>query len=196
MDEKELTKEAYEYIVHRRKPLSLDINISPAADIGCGAGQNCKVIKGFALCVDIAIRQLLIAKTHGCENLVQADMENLPFRDSSFRYLLYVASLHHLSNPENALKEANRILKNEGRIMITVWARQLRFLFRKQILLRTKLGNKELFRYYRFYFPWELKRYCEKSGFITEKCTFYKIKAKILPNNVVYLGFKDLLHRR
>lgn len=194
MSEKEVTKEAYEYIVHRRRSLELNISASPVGDIGCGAGQNCKVIKGFTICVDIAIRQLLVARSHGCENLVQADMEFLPFRDSSFRHLIYIASIHHLPDPRRALTEAYRVLKDKGKITITVWARQLRFLFKRQTMLKTKLGNKELYRYYRFYFPWEIKRYCEMVGFKTEKCSFYKVKARLLPNNVIYLGFKDSLN--
>lgn len=38
-----MTKEAYERIVHRRKPnpYIILINGNLVADIGCGAGQNC-----------------------------------------------------------------------------------------------------------------------------------------------------------
>ncbi|AWR96431.1 methyltransferase domain-containing protein [Acidianus sulfidivorans JP7] len=194
--EKELTKEAYEYIVYRRKPIDLIINDSPVADIGCGSGQNCRIIKGFSICLDIALNQLLVAKRRGCENLVQADMEYLPFRNESFKYLLYIASLHHLPSPDLALSEAYRVLKNDnGRILITVWERQIKFLFRRKLFLRSKINGKNVLRFYRFYFPWELKKYCEKNGFKTEKCKSYRVKS-FLPNNVLYLGIKDSFNSR
>ncbi|ARM77021.1 class I SAM-dependent methyltransferase [Acidianus manzaensis] len=193
--EKKLTKEAYENIVYRRRPLNINITEFPVGDIGCGSGQNCSVIKSFTICLDIAVRQLEIAKKKGCEYLVQADMEYLPFRNFSFGYLLYIASLHHLSDPDLALKEANRVLKVNGKIFITVWGRQPKFLFRKKVYLKTKLNGKDLQRFYRFYSSWELRKYCELNGFKTEKCSLFRVKS-IFPNNVMYLGSKKPFNSR
>lgn len=180
---------AYEYIVHRRKPIEINVSESPAGDIGCGSGQNCKTLKGFVVCLDIAGRQLKEAKKKGCENLVQADMEFLPFRDSSFKLLMYIASIHQLPSPDNALKEAMRVLKKGGKIVITVWLRQIRFLFRKEVILKSNINGRIVMRYYRLYWPWELKNVCERKGFITLDYKVYRVKS-ILPNNAFYMGEK------
>lgn len=182
---------AYEHIVHRRKPIEISAYESPAGDIGCGSGQNCKLLKGFAICLDLAEKQLKEARKRGCENLIQADMEFLPFRNSSFRLLLYIASIHQLPSPERALREANRVLKKGGKIFVIVWLRQIRFLFRREVILKSNVNGKEVMRYYRLYWPWELKKFCEKSGgFITLNYKIYRVKS-IFPNNALYIGYKN-----
>ena len=196
MDEKEEIKEAYEHIIYRRKPLPY-INLikgKVVCDIGCGSGQNCLVLqkeKRFVICLDIALRQLIESKKRECENLIQADMEYLPFRDNSFDSLLYIASLHHLNDPSIAIKEGWRCLKNEGEVLATVWLIQFRFLFRKKIRIKSKIGNKEVTRIYKLYFPWELKKKMEKGGFKTLKYTLYSVDS-FLPNNALYYGKKLL----
>ena len=197
MDEKEETKEAYEHIVYRRKPLPyLDlIKGNIVCDVGCGSGQNCLVLqreeKKFVICLDIALRQLIESKKRGCENLIQADMEFLPFRDNAFDSLLYIASLHHLNDPSVAIKEGWRSLKNDGEVLATVWLIQFHFFLRRKIKLKSKIGNKEVIRSYKLYFPWELKRKMEKEGFKTLKYLLYSVDS-VLPNNALYYGKKYL----
>ncbi|MFP3165493.1 MAG: class I SAM-dependent methyltransferase [Acidianus sp.] len=181
---------AYEYIVHRRKPIEIKMNESPVGDIGCGSGQNCKLLKGFVICLDIAEKQLKEAKKRGCENLIQADMEFLPFRDSSFKLLMYIASIHQLPSPNNALSEATRVLKKGGKIIITVWLRQIRFLFRKEVIVKSNINGLVVMRYYRLYWPWEPKKICEKKGFVTLDYKVYRVRS-ILPNNAIYIGYKN-----
>lgn len=196
MNEKEEIKEAYEHIVYRRRPLPY-LNLIKGkviCDIGCGSGQNCLALqkeRRFVICLDIALRQLIESKKRGCENLIQADMEYLPFRDNSFDSLLYIASLHHLDDPSIAVKEGWRCLKNEGEVLVTVWLIQIRFLFRKKIRIKSKIGNKEVTRIYKLYFPWELKKKMEKGGFKTLKYLLYSVDS-FLPNNALYFGKKML----
>lgn len=195
MAEKEETKEAYEHIIYRRKPLPyLDlIKGRVVCDVGCGSGQNCLCLakKKYVLCLDIAMRQLIESRKRGCENLVQADMEFLPFRDNAFDSLVYIASLHHMNNPEYAIREGWRCLKNNGEILATVWLVTLASLFRRRIKIRSKIGDKEVFRFYRLFLPWELKKIMEKEGFRTSKYFLYSAKS-FLPNNALYYGRKLL----
>ncbi|WP_236753370.1 class I SAM-dependent methyltransferase [Acidianus sp. HS-5] len=181
---------AYEHIVHRRKPIEIRVDDSPAADIGCGSGQNCKLLKEFGICLDLAEKQLKEAKKRGCENLIQADMEFLPFRSSSFALLMYIASIHQLPSPARALAEANRVLKKRGKIIITVWLRQIKFLFRREVILKSNINGREIMRYYRLYWPWELKKICERSGFITSNYKIYRARS-VVPNNAFYIGYKS-----
>lgn len=194
MSEKEKTKEAYEHIIYRRRPLPyLDlIKGKIICDVGCGSGQNCLALqreKRLVICLDIAFGQIIESKKRGCENLIQADMEFLPFRDNAFDSLLYIASLHHLNDPSLAIKEGWRCLKNNGEVLATVWLMQFRFLLRRKIKIKTKIGNKEITRFYKLYFPWELKRRMKKGGFKTLKYMLYSVNS-FLPNNALYYGKK------
>lgn len=196
MELKEVTKEAYEYIVHRRRPITYLSLISAkiVGDIGCGSGQNCislKKMKKEVICVDFALKQLIESRKRGCDNLVLADMEYLPFRDSSFEGLIYIASLHHLKDPSLAIKEGERVLKSKGEILATVWLVQLKFLFRRNVLIVSKVGDKTVKRFVHFYLPRELKRYMEViGGFKTIKYSLYRVES-FLPNNALYYGRKD-----
>jgi ubiquinone/menaquinone biosynthesis C-methylase UbiE len=111
--------------------------ISPCtvADIGCGTGRLVAeaVTRGcYVKGMDISAGQLDTARTFlkeaGIEKdfeLIKSDMEEIPLDDDSCGAVFLVASLHHLENRSsriNALKEAQRILKNDGIIQISVWS--------------------------------------------------------------------------
>lgn len=51
--------------------------------------------------------------------LIKADGEILPFRDAVFDNVLSVRSFHFLPNPEDFLKEAYRVLKPKGKIIVS-----------------------------------------------------------------------------
>ena len=44
--------------------------------------------------------------------------ENLPFCTNSFDILVFWASYHHLNNPSIVLREAQRVLKAQGRLLL------------------------------------------------------------------------------
>jgi len=191
---KEETKEAYNYIIHRRRNLPF-VNLVkefPVLDVGCGSGNNCIVLKGLVICLDISYRQLMEAKKRGCENLIQADMEYLPIRSDSIMNVICFATLHHLPEPSNALKEIKRVLKGKGKVLITVWLIQPRFLFRRFIWMKSRIDNNfTVKRFFRLYYPLELKKVMERQGFETLSYKIYRIKS-LLPNNAFYYGEKRL----
>ena len=48
------------------------------------------------------------------------------FEENSFEFLLVIASFHHLDTEDKrkkALQEMNRILKPDGRILVSVWSK-------------------------------------------------------------------------
>lgn len=112
-------------------------------DIGCGAGRFCSPIVEDGLSyigIDISQGQIDQAKK-ACKQgqFIQGSMLNLPFEDSQFDVVVFIASLHHLENPDKrlqALKEAKRVLKKDGVILITVmnfWRKKFRrLLFSKK----------------------------------------------------------------
>jgi ubiquinone/menaquinone biosynthesis C-methylase UbiE len=94
-------------------------------DIGCGAGgflalahNNGAVATGL----DTSIQLLDIARTsapHG--SLLVGDMQNLPFRHSSFDVVTAFISLHLAADPDVAIKEAVRVTKLGGALIIATW---------------------------------------------------------------------------
>ena len=56
-------------------------------------------------------------------NAIIADCTNLPFNDNSFEYIICIAVIHHLSTYKRklkALKEIQRLLKSDGKALISV----------------------------------------------------------------------------
>src|SRR5215470_830381 len=53
----------------------------------------------------------------------EGDAENLPFADGSFNAAVMNFGMLHLARPEQALREACRILRTGGRFGFTVWAK-------------------------------------------------------------------------
>ncbi|MBI4530829.1 MAG: methyltransferase domain-containing protein [Candidatus Latescibacteria bacterium] len=53
-------------------------------------------------------------------NFVTADIYDLPFPDTSFRWVILSEVMEHLHNPDQALHEVHRVLERGGRVVITV----------------------------------------------------------------------------
>ena len=51
-------------------------------------------------------------------NVVNGFAENLPFPDESFDFAAFITSICFIKNPDKAIKEAYRILRKEGEIII------------------------------------------------------------------------------
>ena len=60
------------------------------------------------------------AKSQSCGSLhfYKARVEALPFDDDFFHVVMSSNAFHHFSNPEKALREANRVLKPRGKLYI------------------------------------------------------------------------------
>ena len=80
-------------------------------DIGCGA-NNFVRSHGNGIGVDVA-------PWDGCD-LVVEDTAKLPFDDKSFDTVSFLACLNHIPNRNDAVKEAARVLKNDGHIIVTM----------------------------------------------------------------------------
>ena len=218
---------AESYAYTRLKPWSIvlkPINSKTKifGDMGCGPGQNIQLIletveKIRVIGVDVSRRMLIIAskrlkkrKLYGRVDLVEADLEFLPFRSNVFHGLAYIASIHHLPSSKarfRAVLEAKRVLKPNGKIVITVWALfQKRFL--KEILKKAilKIVGKEesirdfsipwrhkgrtYLRYYHLFTLRELKSLIRSAGLILLEYGGFKVKSKLLAENYFALGCK------
>lgn len=109
----------YEYILNELNYLKE----GSILDIGCGTGELLYIInkKGLKLYgIDLSDKMIEKAKEklQNHANLTIGDSENLPYKDNKFDIIICNDSFHHYPNPIKALKEMNRVLKNNGKIIM------------------------------------------------------------------------------
>ncbi|HPS72219.1 MAG TPA: methyltransferase domain-containing protein [Bacteroidales bacterium] len=81
-------------------------------DIGCGNNELVKTYGRDSIGVDVY--------DFGGGALIIEDTSNLPFDDQSFDSVSFVACFNHIINREEVLKESFRLLKQGGRIYMTM----------------------------------------------------------------------------
>ena len=95
-------------------------------EIGCGTGGNLEVLSswGKVIGLDISDQALKFCKKRGFNNLVLGEAEKTDFAPESFNLVVALDVLEHINDDNKAIKEAWRILKNEGYFLATVPAYQ------------------------------------------------------------------------
>lgn len=94
-------------------------------DVGCGTGPVIELLcekypeKRF-VGLDLTPAMIEAAQAKGLPNaeFVVGDAENLPFADESFDALLCSNSFHHYPNPGMFLREARRVLRPGGKLIL------------------------------------------------------------------------------
>lgn len=81
-------------------------------DIGCGTNEIVKAYSGEGVGVDV----------YPWENvdIVVKDTAVLPFENKAFDTVSIVAALNHIPNRKDVLDEVNRILKDDGKLIVTM----------------------------------------------------------------------------
>jgi SAM-dependent methyltransferase len=89
-------------------------------DIGCGSGWATAAFRNAGHCaIGVDLHSNPEARQAGeAFPYVSADATMLPFRDSSMDLIGMHAVLEHLPDPEGALREALRVLKPKGRLVV------------------------------------------------------------------------------
>jgi len=111
---------------------------SRVLDIGCGNGRHVKalIVRGHrAVGLDFCRRLLAIGRAEIASadaSWIEAEAGRLPFRDETLDAATCIAVLHHLPTQADriaALREIGRVLRRDGRVIVSVWDRgQSRFL--------------------------------------------------------------------
>lgn len=94
-------------------------------DVGCGGGQ---LLESFTKIphieiygVDASAKACKIAMRRGYKAYIcNVEKEKLPFDDDFFDIIVINDVLEHLIDPDNLLREAHRVLKGEGVLVISV----------------------------------------------------------------------------
>lgn len=146
-------------------------------DVGCGTGNMLKTIAdthpGIKLSgieptqamIDIA-REKLGADV----SLKQAIAEKIPYDDRSFDAILSNSMFHYIHKPESFLREAGRLLKPGGQLIITDWCYDFLTSKINNLTLRLKGDN-----YFRIYKIRELTALLSDNGFSQVTADRYKI---------------------
>lgn len=98
-------------------------------ELGCGTGffgvnlTKAGRLTGSLTLSDLSPRMLEVASANAAANGVEvatavADAESLPFDDATFDLVLGHAFLHHLPIPGVAIREAHRVLRPGGRLLV------------------------------------------------------------------------------
>jgi len=94
-------------------------------DLGCGAGVASEylVARGcLVVSADLSLGMLDLCRQRGLSGLVQLDMANLPFADSSFDAVWAHTSLIHIAKREvtMVLDQVARVLKANGALFLAL----------------------------------------------------------------------------
>jgi SAM-dependent methyltransferase len=96
-------------------------------DVGCGTGVACERANrrgAEVVGLDVADDSLAIARIRApAGTFQQGDMEQLPFDAASFDIVTGFNSFQYAANPLGTLKEARRVVRSDGRVVIAVWDR-------------------------------------------------------------------------
>ncbi|MFO0703818.1 MAG: class I SAM-dependent methyltransferase [Patescibacteria group bacterium] len=89
-------------------------------DVGCGTGKNIETFSEFGDVsgIDMSDEAILFAKKRGLQNVFKSSANHMPFNDSNYDIVTMLDVLEHID--ETDLVEVNRILKNEGYLIVNV----------------------------------------------------------------------------
>ena len=118
---------------------------SQVLDIACGKGEGCLLIAEEYDCrvtgIDISSKSVALAQSRatakGLDHRVRfivSDAENLPFIDATFDAVVSECSFSILPDKVRAASEINRVLKSNGRLVITD------IILKKRVLDKIQVG--------------------------------------------------------
>lgn len=147
------------FLSKHRSPRDVSDFPRPVLDLGCGFGEFAGVFfdHQVEVGIDISLEDLLRAKKgKRYKSLQIADARRLPFPDNTFRTVISVSVLEHITHQEKAVQEAYRVLKKDGFLVYTVPTVVINdYLFYPRLF--AKLGLKNLRRWYTRKFHWSFK---------------------------------------
>lgn len=91
-------------------------------DVGCGTGGNLLSFGqiGPAFGLDISEKAVEFCMKRGLKNVMLSSAEKIKHADRAFDIIVCLDLLEHVINPVETLLEIKRVLKNRGKIVITV----------------------------------------------------------------------------
>jgi len=179
-------------------------------DMGCGNGrhliicaENCKQVIGLDISIKLLyiVNNILIEKNLKNVFILHSDVTYVPIKNETVDAILYIASLHNIQGREKriqSLKELKRILKKEGRALISVWSKwqdKYRKLFFKKWFNqvgKSEFGDIDIYwkqhglnipRFYHLYSKKEFVKDINEAGLKLEEIESVKLCSQKHPDN-------------
>ena len=156
------------------------LNIKPQErilDLGCGTGTLIEKLLQFVpeknlVGLDASQEMLSVAKQKlpTSVDLHLGNADNLPFPSESFERIISTSSFHYFPNPSQAIREAKRVLKPNGCLVITDWCYD--YLSCRILDVFLRLFNRAHFRTYK---AKELQQLLQEEGFSDVSIERYKL---------------------
>lgn len=122
-----VTKEQIERIYSRYRFASEFCTGKDILEVACGCGQGLGYLAKMANKVvgfDIDYKLLAMAKDlyRSRRNIaiLKADAHNFPFADKSYDVVILYEAIYFLQDPDKAIREASRVLRDNGVILVSV----------------------------------------------------------------------------
>lgn len=148
-------------------------------DLGCGDGVVseflAKNIGVDVLGADISPKALKVAKKRGIKIKLLDVEKPLPFKKGEFDTVFWGDNVEHLFDPQNTLRQIRRVLKKEGRIVLSCpnlgyWRYRLYFLIHGQLPDTEWTGNPSwAWSHIRFFNPKILRDFLASENFQVKK---------------------------
>ncbi len=142
-------------------------------EIGVGTGRFAQAL-GIEYGIDPSEKMLSIAKKRGIKTFVGRG-EKLPFSDKEFDYVALIITLCFVENPEEVIKEAKRVLKDNGKIVIGIIAKNSPL---GKIYQEKKEAGHKIYKYANFFTVEEVVDLLKRNGF--KNFVFYQTLFKPL----------------
>lgn len=134
-------------------------------DVGCGPGNTLRRLAPLARTFGAEYSEvgLAVARGRGLARLVAADSVRLPFACEAMDAILALDVIEHVRDDVAALREAWRVLRPGGVLLVTVPA-----------FMALWRSHDELYGHHRRYSKSGLLAAVHAAGFVTERCEFTK----------------------
>jgi ubiquinone/menaquinone biosynthesis C-methylase UbiE len=145
-------------------------------DAGCGVGyylhKISPLVSGVCVGVDLSSKAVRLAnkqRTNGNTTWILGSIEHLPFRDEVFSRILCDNVIEHVPKYRDAIFEVARVLKTDGKLLMTTPNKQMYFPF--EVIVRwwidPKAGHLWRFSY------GALKHFLEEAGLSVDKVHYH-----------------------
>jgi methionine biosynthesis protein MetW len=168
-------------------------------DLGCGDGavgeylykeKNAEVIAA-----DFSKQALLVARERGLKTVILDVQKKLPFDDNSFDMVFWGDNAEHLFNPQITLHEIYRVLRKEGRLIMSCpnigyWRYRLFHLFTGSLPDTEWSGNAPwMWHHIRFFNIQIINKFLSSENFEVKKIIGV---SRRLPDKVILPLFKNI----
>jgi len=138
----------------------------PWLEIGVGSGRFAQAL-GIETGIDPSIELLNIAKSRGITT-IQGKGEEKLFKEESFSTVFLIVALCFVDSPEAVLREAHRILKPDGKVVLGLVLKESPW---GKFYEQKKKQGHLFYRYATFYECDEVIKLLAQAGFVTERIT-------------------------